>query len=111
MWGRKLPFHKEFGLRALISFIVRTAARLDLVAKPILSYGKEHYIRVFFSIDRSPSASSKLLKEGLGWVEYYNGDFLIRKEVNSHLRSVERYGALYGWEIYRMRTSSKGSSL
>ncbi len=79
VWGRKLPFHKEFGLRALISFIVRTAARLDLVAKPILSYGKEHYIRVFFSIDRSPSASSKLLKEGLGWVEYYNGDFLIRK--------------------------------
>ncbi len=82
VWGRKLPFHKEFGIRALISFTARIAARLDLVARPLLSYGKEHYIRVFFSVDRGPSASSRQLRESLGWVEICDGEHVIHRGID-----------------------------
>ncbi len=80
--GEKLPFHKEFGIRALISFTARVAARLDLVVKPLLSYGREHYVRVFFSVDRGPSASSLLLKNSLGWVEVCGGEHIIHKGID-----------------------------
>ena len=77
VWGKRLPFHKEFGIRALIYFVVRTAARFDLVAKPILSYGKEHYVRTFLLIEKGASASNDLLKNNIGWIEYLNGDFRV----------------------------------
>ncbi len=77
VWGKKLPFHKEFGIRALIYFVVRTAARFDLTARPILSYGREHYVRTFFSINKGASASNDLLKNNIGWIEYLNGDFRV----------------------------------
>ncbi len=67
--GRKILPHKEFGIRALISFAARIAARLDLVIRPVLSYGREHYVRVFLSVDRGPSISNRVLRESLGWVE------------------------------------------
>ncbi len=75
VWGNKFFFHKEFGIRALIYFVVRTAARFDLAAKPILSYGREHYVRTFFQLEKGASASSDLLKNNMGWIEYLNGDF------------------------------------
>ncbi len=79
VWGKKFPFHKEFGIRALIYFVVRTAARFDLVAKPILSYGREHYVRTFFSMDKGALASSDLLKDNIGWIEYLGRDFKVIK--------------------------------
>ncbi len=79
IWGKKTPFHKEFGIRSLISFITRVAARLDLLATPILSYGREHYIRVFFRIRKSPSLSSHTIKTSLGWVECCNDSWITHK--------------------------------
>ena len=73
IWGRKLPSCKEFGIRALISFVIRTAARMDLAAEPVLSYGEGHYVRAYFRLVRGASRVEKLLEE-LGWVSYREGD-------------------------------------
>ncbi|MDW8035578.1 MAG: hypothetical protein RMI85_03890, partial [Candidatus Korarchaeum sp.] len=74
IWGKKLPFCKEFGIRALISFVVRSAARLDLAAEPLLSYGEKHYVRAYFRVDRGASRAQELLGE-LGWLNYKGGAF------------------------------------
>lgn len=77
--GMRLPFHKEFGIRSLISFTIRTAARLDLAIRPILSYGREHYIRVFFQVERGASASNEILRKSLGWVEICDKDYILHR--------------------------------
>ena len=81
VWGKKLPFCKEFGIRSLISFTIRTAARLDLAAEPLLSYGEGHYVRAYFRVERGAERSKRLLKE-LGWVLYSEGDFEIIKGID-----------------------------
>lgn len=73
IWGRKLPSCKEFGIRALISFVIRTAARLDLAAEPLLSYGEGHYVRAYFRVDRGVSRIERLLEE-IGWLHHTNGE-------------------------------------
>ncbi|RDD54047.1 MAG: hypothetical protein BA066_01395 [Candidatus Korarchaeota archaeon NZ13-K] len=79
--GRKLPFCKEFGIRALISFVVRTAARLDLAAEPLLSYGEAHYIRAYFRIERGASRAQRLLGQ-LGWLAQRDGGFELMRGVD-----------------------------
>ncbi len=65
--GFKVPFFREFGIRALISFVLRQAGRLDLYVEPLLSYTTAHYIRVLFLVNRGPSTASKMINE-LGWI-------------------------------------------
>lgn len=77
--GTKLSFHKEFGIRSLISFAIRTAARFDLVARPILSYGKEHYVRIFLQIEKGASMSNEIMRNSLGWVEVCDGDYILHR--------------------------------
>ncbi len=67
--GKKVPFFREFGIRALISFVLRVAGRLDLFVRPLLSYTTAHYIRVFFKVDFSPSKASRSITEDLGWIK------------------------------------------
>lgn len=74
IFGKKLPFCKEFGIRALVSFVIRSAARLDLAAEPLLSYGEKHYIRAYFRVDRGAAKAQRLLDE-LGWLTYEGGSF------------------------------------
>ena len=79
--GKKLPFCREFGIRALISFVVRSAAKLDLSAEPLLSYGEGHYVRAYFRIDRGASRAQRLLDE-LGWLSYDGRDLGMRKGID-----------------------------
>lgn len=66
---RGAPFSKEVALRVLAGFMVRTAARLGLAAKPILSFQRDHYARVFVRVEPGIERAKKLLKE-IGWLSY-----------------------------------------
>ncbi|MEM0192500.1 MAG: hypothetical protein QXJ48_05115 [Candidatus Korarchaeum sp.] len=81
IWGKKLPSCKEFGIRALVSFVIRSAARLDLAAEPLLSYGEGHYVRAYFRVDRGATRAQRLFDE-LGWLNYDEGTFEIIKRAD-----------------------------
>jgi len=66
---RGAPFSKEIALRILAGFMVRTAARLKLAAKPILAFQRDHYARVFTVVEPGIERAKKLL-EKVGWVSY-----------------------------------------
>lgn len=65
----RAPFAKEIGLRILAGFIARSAARLGIAAKPILSFSKDHYIRVFAEVHRGRRLANEALKS-IGWISY-----------------------------------------
>jgi len=49
---RNTEYHPEMGLRVLLSALVRTAARYDVAATPILSHVSRHYVRTYLELDR-----------------------------------------------------------
>ena len=62
-------YHSEMGLRVLVSALVRTAARYDVAAVPILSHVTRHYARTYLELDhRATSADATI--EGLGYVHH-----------------------------------------
>jgi len=65
----RTPFSKELALRILLGFMVRTAARLGLASTPVLSFQKDHYIRVFVKVERGINIAKDRLKK-LGWISY-----------------------------------------
>jgi tRNA (guanine26-N2/guanine27-N2)-dimethyltransferase len=54
---RNLDDHPEMGLRVLLSALVRTAARHDVAATPLLSHVSRHYVRTYLELDRSASGA------------------------------------------------------
>ena len=52
---RNLDDHPEMGLRILVSALVRTAARHDVAATPLLSHASRHYVRTYLELNRSAS--------------------------------------------------------
>jgi len=58
----RTDFSKELGLRILISATIKNFARYDLAFKPIFSYCRRHYFRVFGKIERGAKRADKLLK-------------------------------------------------
>ncbi len=63
----KTDTYHETGLRMLIGFIVREATKYEKVLRPLISWAREHYYRVHFSIRKSTSMSSKIY-EKLGFI-------------------------------------------
>lgn len=62
-------YHAEMGLRVLVGAMVRTAARYDVAATPVLSFAERHYARTFLALeDRATAADAAL--EGLGHVAH-----------------------------------------
>ena len=62
-------YHREMGLRVLVGAIVRTAARYDVAAVPILAHATRHYVRVYTELDRSASAADRAVG-ALGWIDH-----------------------------------------
>ncbi len=62
---RNLDDHPEMGLRVLLSALVRTAARHDVAATPVLSHVSQHYVRTYLELDRSASRADDR-REALG---------------------------------------------
>jgi tRNA (guanine26-N2/guanine27-N2)-dimethyltransferase len=66
---RNTEFHAEMGLRVLLSALVRTAARYDVAAEPVLSHSAPHYARTYLELTSGARAADALLEE-LGYVDW-----------------------------------------
>ncbi|CAI48188.1 tRNA (guanine(26)-N(2))-dimethyltransferase [Natronomonas pharaonis DSM 2160] len=66
---RNTEFHAEMGLRVLLSALVRTAARHDIAAEPVLSHVTSHYVRTYLRVDSGARAADALL-EHLGYIDH-----------------------------------------
>ncbi len=55
-------FYEELGLRNLIAYSKRQAAKYNKVLKPIISYTNKHYYKVFFKVEESKSSSYESIK-------------------------------------------------
>mgnify|MGYP002760875381 CR=1 FL=1 len=60
-------YHPEMGLRTLLSAIIRTAARHDRAAVPILSHVSRHYVRTYVEIEASSTAANERIAS-LGYI-------------------------------------------
>ena len=92
----RTPFSKEVALRILAGFMVRTAARLGLAAKPILSFQKDHYVKVFTVVDRGITKAKEMLKM-IGWLSYCHKCMRIhaaRRDERPAMRCLECGGEL-----------------
>ena len=56
-------FHEELGLRNLIAYCCRQAAKYDKSLRPIVSYSKEHYYKVFFEVVEGRGRALKTVKD------------------------------------------------
>ncbi|MBU0623643.1 MAG: tRNA (guanine(26)-N(2))-dimethyltransferase [Candidatus Thermoplasmatota archaeon] len=63
------PFAHETGLRILIGFVVREAAKHDRAAEPILCYHADHYFRCNLRI-RSGAARADAAVKKLGFIDF-----------------------------------------
>ena len=85
---RNTDYHAEMGLRVLISAMVRTAARYDVAAVPILSHVSRHYARTYLELDHRATRADALVEQ-LGHV-YHCEDCLYREsEVGLHAHPIE----------------------
>jgi len=66
---RNTEYHAEMGLRVLLSALVRTAARYDVAARPVLSHVTDHYARTYLALDGGAQAADARLEE-LGHVDH-----------------------------------------
>lgn len=62
-------YHPEMGLRTLISALVRTAARYDVAATPILSHVSRHYARTYLELEHRATDADEAI-ETLGYVHH-----------------------------------------
>jgi tRNA (guanine26-N2/guanine27-N2)-dimethyltransferase len=62
-------YHAEMGLRVLVSALVRTAARYDTAAVPILSHVTRHYARTYLELDHRATSADAAIEE-LGYVHH-----------------------------------------
>ena len=67
--GGRTPFLHEIGVRNLLGFIAREAARQDLGIQPLVSYYADHYVRAFVRIERGVKRADKSLSR-LGYCAY-----------------------------------------
>ena len=66
---RNTEYHAEMGLRVLLSAMVRTAARYDVAARPILSHATSHYVRTYLEFDYGAKVADGCIDE-LGYVSH-----------------------------------------
>lgn len=66
---RNTEFHAEMGLRVLLSALVRTAARYDIAARPVLSHVSNHYVRTYLELSEGARAADTLLDQ-LGYIDH-----------------------------------------
>lgn len=70
-------YHGEMGVRILLSALVRTAARYDVAATPILTHASNHYVRTYLDLTHRATDANKAI-EDLGHI-YHCEDCLHRE--------------------------------
>ena len=65
---RPTEYHPEMGLRVLLSAMIRTAARYDIAAIPILSHVESHSVRTYLALESGAErADNQIDKLGTVW--------------------------------------------
>jgi len=80
---RNTDFHREMGLRVLISAMTRVAARRDVAAVPILSHVTRHYARTYLEVTHKATAADRAL-ENVGFL-YHCADCLYREHEHGRI--------------------------
>jgi len=76
---RNTDYHPEMGLRTLISALVRTAARYDKAARPIVSHVSRHYARTYLELESGAQVADDCIDE-LGYIDNCEGLPLARSD-------------------------------
>lgn len=66
---RNTEYHAEVGVRILLSALVRTAARYDVAAVPILTHATNHYVRTYLELDRGATVANEAMDQ-LGYIHH-----------------------------------------
>jgi len=66
---RNTEYHAEMGLRVLLSALVRTAARYDLAATPLVSHATKHYVRAYLALEAGARAANDRI-DRLGYLHH-----------------------------------------
>ncbi|MFB6353885.1 MAG: tRNA (guanine(26)-N(2))-dimethyltransferase [Halobacteriales archaeon] len=66
---RNTEYHREVGLRVLLSALVRTGARHDVALEPLLSHATRHYVRTYLAVDRGATPANAV-RESLGFLHH-----------------------------------------
>ncbi len=66
---RNTEFHAEMGLRVLLSALIRTAARYDIAARPLLSHVSNHYARTYLELNDGASKADETLDD-IGYIDH-----------------------------------------
>jgi tRNA (guanine26-N2/guanine27-N2)-dimethyltransferase len=66
---RNTEYHAEMGVRVLLSALVRTAARYDVAARPLLSHATRHYARTYLAFDYGATPANGAIDD-LGHVHH-----------------------------------------
>jgi len=66
---RNTEYHAEMGVRVLLSALVRTAARYDLAATPLLTHATNHYVRTYLELEGSARAADATV-DRLGYIHH-----------------------------------------
>jgi tRNA (guanine26-N2/guanine27-N2)-dimethyltransferase len=59
---RNTEYHAEMGVRILLSALVRTAARYDVAATPLLTHATNHYVRTYLELDRGATVANERIE-------------------------------------------------
>jgi len=60
---RNTEYHAEMGMRILLGALVRTAARYDLAAVPVLSHATKHYARTYLELDQGATVANETIDQ------------------------------------------------
>jgi len=90
----------ELGARILAGFAVRAGAVHDIAAKPILSYAREHYVRVYLRVRAGAGRADALLKE----MGYANFDGEGGRRTTAHPEEKRWAGPLWAGECFDAAT-------
>ncbi len=66
---RNTEYHAEVGVRVLLSALVRTAARYDAAATPLVTHATRHYVRTYLELDRGATVADDAI-DHLGFVHH-----------------------------------------
>ena len=85
-------FHEELGLRNLISFCIKTAAKYDKKIEVMLSYSSDHYYKIFLKV----TDNKKEAYEDIRKLKYFSYNQKTQEiKLNKYKLSDEFFGPVY----------------
>ncbi len=59
----RTEYHREMGVRILLGVIIRNLRRHDKVGTPLISYAKEHFVRVILEVERGAKKADRIVEK------------------------------------------------